>query len=332
VLLAVIGLSPQIVTETVYALAVEQHPPWVPTEIHVITTGKGAQNARLELLSDDPGWFHRLREDYGLPEISFDTGHIHVIKGPDGEPLDDILADTDNAAVADFITEHVRAITADPAASLHVSIAGGRKTMGFYVGYALSLFGRAQDRLSHVLVSPPFESLGGDDLHPQQRSEQHAMSAHPQSVCCARAVGIGPGDKEPHGSGMSKEVAARLRLKLASGFRPKKNSIIPRAFTFHTQLPAAIGLCNQTLKMQPIGSNNSMARNGGAAGAVKHGQEGALGGQGLRGHRVVERGYQWQHAGVIRASHDCKATLPDGGQEFVDGQYRSGLLHQPQSP
>jgi Luciferase-like monooxygenase/CRISPR-associated protein NE0113 (Cas_NE0113) len=29
--------------------------------------------------------------------------------------------------------------------------------MGFYVGYALSLFGRAQDRLSHVLVPPSLE-------------------------------------------------------------------------------------------------------------------------------------------------------------------------------
>ena len=43
-------------------------------------------------------------------------------------------------------------------ASLHVSIAGGRKTMGFYVGYALSLFARDQDRLSHVLVPPSLES------------------------------------------------------------------------------------------------------------------------------------------------------------------------------
>jgi len=28
--------------------------------------------------------------------------------------------------------------------------------MGFLLGYALSLFGRPQDRLSHVLVDPPF--------------------------------------------------------------------------------------------------------------------------------------------------------------------------------
>lgn len=29
--------------------------------------------------------------------------------------------------------------------------------MGFYIGYALSLFGRPQDKLSHVLVEEAFE-------------------------------------------------------------------------------------------------------------------------------------------------------------------------------
>jgi hypothetical protein len=52
----------------------------------------------------------------------------------------------------------VREFSADPECALHVSIAGGRKTMGFYLGYALSLYGRPQDRLSHVLVSEPFEN------------------------------------------------------------------------------------------------------------------------------------------------------------------------------
>jgi CRISPR-associated protein (TIGR02584 family) len=157
ILVAVTGLSPQIVTETLYALAVERKPPWVPTEIRIITTRRGAQEARRTLLSEDPGWFYRLCADYRLPAIAFDGERIHVIAGPGGRPLDDILDEADNAAVADAITEQVRALTADAQTSLHVSIAGGRKTMGFYAGYALSLFGRAQDRLSHVLVSPPFE-------------------------------------------------------------------------------------------------------------------------------------------------------------------------------
>lgn len=72
--------------------------------------------------------------------------------------MNDIRELADNEAIADAITAQVRELTADPASAVHASIAGGRKTMGFYLGYALSLFGRPQDRLSHVLVSSPFES------------------------------------------------------------------------------------------------------------------------------------------------------------------------------
>lgn len=158
ILLAVTGLSPQIVTETLHALAVGNDAPFVPTEIHLITTAEGAERARLALLSDKPGWFHRLRTDFSLPEIAFDSAHIHVLRDAGGNTLADIRSPSDNLACADFITEKVRELSADPESALHVSIAGGRKTMGFFVGYALSLFGRPQDRLSHVLVSEPFEN------------------------------------------------------------------------------------------------------------------------------------------------------------------------------
>jgi CRISPR-associated protein (TIGR02584 family) len=102
VLLAVTGLSPQIVTETLYALAVKRTPAWIPTEIRLVTTHLGAQVAERALLSDRPGWFHRMREDYGLPEIAFGIENIHVIAGRDEAPLDDIVDDADNRAVADF--------------------------------------------------------------------------------------------------------------------------------------------------------------------------------------------------------------------------------------
>src|ERR1700730_1756826 len=103
VLLAVTGLSPQIITETLYALAAERKPAWIPTEIHVITTRPGAENERRTLLSDAPGWFHRLRHDFRLPEIAFGVENIHIVTRPDGMPLEDILEDADNGAVADFI-------------------------------------------------------------------------------------------------------------------------------------------------------------------------------------------------------------------------------------
>ena len=158
ILLCVAGLSPQIITETLYALTVIGESRFVPTEIHLLTTAEGAERARLTLLSDEPGWFQRLRQDHGLPEIRFTLDTIHLLRAADGRLLNDIRELADNEAIADAITAMVRELTADPDGAVHASIAGGRKTMGFYLGYALSLFGRPQDRLSHVLVSSRFES------------------------------------------------------------------------------------------------------------------------------------------------------------------------------
>jgi len=161
VLVGVTGLSPQVITETLFALAVQPAdgtPAFVPTEIHLITTVQGARQASLNLLSEQPGWFHRLLADYHLPPIRFDAESIHLMQDASGAPLEDIRSPADNEHAADCITRLMRELTADPDCALHVSIAGGRKTMGFYLGYALSLFARPQDRLSHVLVSSPYES------------------------------------------------------------------------------------------------------------------------------------------------------------------------------
>jgi CRISPR-associated protein (TIGR02584 family) len=160
ILLAVTGMSPQVVTETLWALAVQQRPAFVPTELHVATTETGAERIRHQLLAEgtnDGGFFHRLREDYDLPPISFGPEQIHIIASEQG-PLADIRSPADNEAAADFLTSLVQRFTEDTNAALHVSLAGGRKTMGYYLGYALSLFGRPQDRLSHVLVSAGYES------------------------------------------------------------------------------------------------------------------------------------------------------------------------------
>ena len=170
ILVAVCGLSPQILTETLYALAVAGQPRFITTEIHLLTTGEGAHRARLMLLHAETGRFHRLCRDYALPDIAFDEAHIHVIAGRDGCPLDDIRSPDENESLADGITARIRAFTQDANAALHVSMAGGRKTMGYYAGYALSLFGREQDRLSHVLVTQDYEG-NPDFFYPTPRSE-----------------------------------------------------------------------------------------------------------------------------------------------------------------
>lgn len=149
ILLLSTGETPQVVTETLYALAVEREPAFVPTEIYLVTTQKGFQVAKRDLLDPGQGKFFRLCADYKIPPPKFDAFCIRVLPGAD------IRTAQENEMAADDITEVVREFTRDAGSALHVSIAGGRKSMGFYLGTALSFFARPQDRLSHVLADPP---------------------------------------------------------------------------------------------------------------------------------------------------------------------------------
>jgi hypothetical protein len=54
IVLASLGLAPQVLTETLYRLGTAA-PPFVPTEIHVVTTEEGRHRARLTLLDDATG-------------------------------------------------------------------------------------------------------------------------------------------------------------------------------------------------------------------------------------------------------------------------------------
>ena len=158
ILVAVIGLTPQVLTETLYALAVRpacSASPFVPTAIRIVTTARGRDRTRRELLHPHTGRFFQLCTDYRIDPrtIAFDDSSFLVLER-DGHPLEDVTGAADHAVVAKTIRQLVRHLTADDGAAIHASLAGGRRTMGFYLGHALSLYGRPQDRLSHVLVDP----------------------------------------------------------------------------------------------------------------------------------------------------------------------------------
>jgi CRISPR-associated protein (TIGR02584 family) len=210
ILVCVTGLSPQIVTETLYALCVAKGTPWVPHEIRLITTQRGAENAQLMLLSNNPGWFHRLLKDWSLPPIAFDVSHIEVLRDHEGKLLNDIRDDRDNQQAADGIANLIRQLTQDDNTEIHASIAGGRKTMGFFMGYAMSLWGRAQDKLSHVLVSAPFEG----------RSEFFYPTPEPQ-VIAARDRGQDPLDASKAEVWLGDIPFVRLRSLLPASIRSK---------------------------------------------------------------------------------------------------------------
>lgn len=167
ILLAVSGMSPQIVSETLYALT-QQEPPFIPTEIRVITTTTGKQKICKGLFEE--GYFAKLCAEYALPPIEFTPDHIEVIQDGAGVELNDIKTITQNEAAANHICKFVETYTEDSDSAVHVSIAGGRKSMGFLMGYAISLFGRPQDRLSHVLVTEQFESLPDFYYPPKEKT------------------------------------------------------------------------------------------------------------------------------------------------------------------
>lgn len=153
ILVAVTGASPQVITETIYALYKQGRI--LPEEVFVITTA----NSKISLergLFEEQHW-QSLIDDYGLPEIKFGQDNIWVIEDENGRKLRDAKGEKDQSVMADYITRKIAELTEDDNLTIHASIAGGRKTMAFYMGYAMSLYGREQDVLSHVFVNDDFE-------------------------------------------------------------------------------------------------------------------------------------------------------------------------------
>ncbi len=158
VLICAVGTTPQVVTETLYALVVDEGT--VPAEIHVLTTVRGRRYALDALLDRRTGRYYRFCRDYGLDhrEIGFDETCVRVIGGPAGDGLEDLRTREDNAAAGRWIAGFVRGHAERADVLLHASLAGGRKTMSYYLGHAMQMFGRRRDRLTHVLVSKDFET------------------------------------------------------------------------------------------------------------------------------------------------------------------------------
>lgn len=169
ILLCVAGLTPQIITETLYVL-MQVHRERVD-EIRVITTLDGRDKIMTgivkergrpqdSLLHPEHGQFFAFCRDFNIDpkSITFDERSISLLHRPDGLTLPDIRTEGENEIAGDQICEIVQQLTERPDVRLHASAAGGRKTMGIYLTAAMQLFGRADDALSHVLVSEDFET------------------------------------------------------------------------------------------------------------------------------------------------------------------------------
>lgn len=176
VLLAVTGMSPAVLTETVWALATESEPV-APQRVVVVTTTEGKAAMERDLFTPLPAWGGQtvwqtlrdsVRQRLGLaadePLLNFEPVRVFAIPDPKSgraTELADLRTRSDNDFAADFLLEQVRGLVENPDTHVIASLAGGRKTMGALLYACLTLVGRGTDRLTHVLVNEPYDTMPG---------------------------------------------------------------------------------------------------------------------------------------------------------------------------
>lgn len=166
VLIALVGTSPAVVTETINALVkpLGYGPEFKPDRVILITTSEGRARINDDLLDCALGksrWAGFV-DDMGLPkdlqpEIRVPVGHQVDLIDVDQSDID-AHSEPELNRMGELIFETVGEWTREhPNTTVCVSLSGGRKSMSHLAGTSLSLLGRAQDFLVHVIVKP--ESL-----------------------------------------------------------------------------------------------------------------------------------------------------------------------------
>lgn len=89
---------------------------------------------------------------------------LEILYDADGHELPDIRSTEENELAANQICKIVKDLCEQKDTVIYASVAGGRKMMGNYLAFAMSLFARANDKLSHVLVDEKFERQGKPPL------------------------------------------------------------------------------------------------------------------------------------------------------------------------
>lgn len=116
----------------------------------MLTTARGIEQVRTRLDGVDGG-LARVCAELGWQDRQ-PSLTVEPIRAADGSVPGDIRGEADNSALGDATVRLVGRLAERDNMRLHASMAGGRKTMSFFMGYVLSLFGRPGDELSHVLL------------------------------------------------------------------------------------------------------------------------------------------------------------------------------------
>ncbi len=143
------GKTPQILTETLYKLIIEENVD--VCSVWAITTKDGKDALCRKLLHDRNGWYYRFCREFALDPKKLGFDQHHIITAGEQE---DLLDKESNAQFADAVVYWVQKLTSEKSDRLYACIAGGRKTMSAYFAMAMQFFARPVDRMFHLVINP----------------------------------------------------------------------------------------------------------------------------------------------------------------------------------
>lgn len=177
ILLCITGLTPQIVTESLYCLSVQKKIQI--DEIIIITTKRGkdvilgkdnAPNTPIIPLKKE---IENLAKLYKIKlPLFYESDKNLIVAKEESLDLFDIRNDKQNKLFPNKLAKIIKEKTEDINTVLHCVLSGGRKSMTAHLALVLSLFGRDHDKLYHVLTSEKFEFKG---FYPITKEEKKSL-------------------------------------------------------------------------------------------------------------------------------------------------------------
>ncbi len=207
ILIALCGKTPQIITETLYALHLRQS---FPDRVVILTTDAGRALCLDRLLHPEHGRLPALLQ--GLRRVAPCLLRAKNILTPPGtDPVTDIHTEEDSRRFLELCLKTVFTLSRDSGCEIIFSIAGGRKTMSAALVLAAQCYARPQDSMFHILVpqeleADPFFLSGG---------RAGRQGAHTHSPALLSDAGASP-CRFPALSGNAGNPELRVRPKTAA--------------------------------------------------------------------------------------------------------------------
>ncbi len=165
ILICAVGTSPAVLTETLWALKLNEHIQI--DEVVILTTATGWERFQVQVRQSGV-WDALCKTIKCRPKLT-----LEIFQNAEGENLEDLRTKEENLLAANQMLRVLRGITEEDDTCVFASIAGGRKTMSALFFSCMSLLGRKQDRVFHVLVESEYER-NPEFFFPKNKKEENA--------------------------------------------------------------------------------------------------------------------------------------------------------------